>query len=92
MTNPTPRRDAVRSGPESHVDARSASTTGEEARDASQALSEALCEACRAIRPLDRMEPFPGGEGLYRCKDAGACRVRFRNLKNRPAGAGKDNR
>jgi hypothetical protein len=91
MTDPTPRRDAARSGPESHVDARSASTTGEEARDASQALSEAVCEACRAVRPLDRLEAFPGGEGLYRCKDTGACRVRFRNLKNRSAWAGKGN-
>jgi hypothetical protein len=86
MTDQTPRRDAARSGPESHVDARSASTTGEETRDASQALSEAVCEACRAIRPMDRLEPFPGGEGLYRCADRDDCLVRFRSLK-RPAWA-----
>jgi hypothetical protein len=80
MTDPTPRRDAARSGPDGTAD-----------RNAAQDGREALCEACRAIRPLDRLEPFPGDQGRYRCADTGACRVRYRNLK-RPAWAGIRNR
>jgi hypothetical protein len=51
MTDPTPRRDAARSGPESAANGRNASTADEEARGTSRTLSEAPCEACRAIRP-----------------------------------------
>jgi len=47
---------------------------------------EGRCEACRTLRPLDRLEPHPGGEGLWRCADRDDCRDRFRKLK-RPSWA-----